>query len=207
MVISETLLLVQFEMVHIKDETIQDVGDITYLENEKKYKVILEGDGKRKVINNCDQCDYESKSAREIKSHVLTAHKGVILQCKFCSLIHDSKGEIPYHMQRFHKDMSCTSCGELCKGEINLNGHKLRMHAKIKTKFHSVFACDQCFSEFKTTTGLKLHIQNKHDKIKYSCDQCEFTASQKGHIIRHKKVRHEGFRVSCQSCNYTATGK
>ena len=36
------------------------------------------------------------------------------------------------------------------------------------------------------------HIENKHERVRYSCDQCEYAATTTYLLKKHIKNRHEG---------------
>ena len=40
------------------------------------------------------------------------------------------------------------------------------------------------------SNNLTLHIQSKHEGVKYACNQCEYKATQKTNLRTHKKKKH-----------------
>ena len=49
-----------------------------------------------------------------------------------------------------------------------------------------------CKCEFAASTGnsLKIHIENKHEGVRYPCLKCEYAATQAGDLKRHTKTIH-----------------
>ena len=64
------------------------------------------------------------------------------------------------------------------------------------------YQCQQC--DFKTTHKhlLKVHVQNKHEGIKYPCQQCDHQATTSSNLTNHVKSKHEGIKYPCQQCEY-----
>ena len=49
------------------------------------------------------------------------------------------------------------------------------------------YPCDQVATQ---AGGLKRHIENKHEGIRYLCDQCEYVATQSFYLKMHQKRKH-----------------
>jgi len=75
----------------------------------------------------------------------------------------------------------------------------------ITQNVEGMFICDQCQNQFTTKGSLKMHIQAKHDGIKYACSQCEYQTSYQSDLNKHFRSKHEGFKYSCNQCEYQAT--
>ena len=52
------------------------------------------------------------------------------------------------------------------------------------------YDCEPCQKTFSTQSNLTLHIQSKHEGIKYACDQCDYQATQKSSLGAHIKRKH-----------------
>jgi len=68
-----------------------------------------------------------------------------------------------------------------------------------------IFTCDQCQNQFKTKGSLKIHIQAKHDGIKYACNQCDHQSTRQDYLRVHIQSKHEGIKYACSQCEYQAT--
>lgn len=64
------------------------------------------------------------------------------------------------------------------------------------------FVCDIC--EYKATrqTHLTLHIESKHEGIRYGCNICPFKTITNNFLKVHKQFAHEGKRFECNSCDF-----
>ena len=62
--------------------------------------------------------------------------------------------------------------------------------------------CD--YSSLKKSQ-LQVHVQIKHQNIKYTCDQCDYVATQPLNLSKHKKIVHEGFQIQCDQCEQKFT--
>jgi len=56
-------------------------------------------------------------------------------------------------------------------------------------------------------TNLKLHIQIKHDGVRFPCHLCNFFATRKSTLKTHIASIHEGIKYPCDLCTYAATQK
>ena len=52
---------------------------------------------------------------------------------------------------------------------------------------------------------LKIHIENKHDGVRYPCYHCEYAATQACVLKKHIENKHIGVRYPCLQCVYAAT--
>ena len=55
-----------------------------------------------------------------------------------------------------------------------------------------VYECNHCQNKFTTKPGLKLHIESKHEGVKFACMQCEYQATRQSALTRHIQSKHEG---------------
>jgi len=72
-----------------------------------------------------------------------------------------------------------------------------------KTK--TLFPCNQCDSKYFRIDSLRIHIENKHEGIRYGCNLCNFKSTQKSGLKLHIQSIHEGIKYSCKHCEYKAT--
>ena len=64
-----------------------------------------------------------------------------------------------------------------------------------------------CQNTFANKHNLTVHIQSKHEGIKYACDHCGNQFNQKSHLTTHFQSKHEGIKNACDQCDYRATRK
>ena len=67
-----------------------------------------------------------------------------------------------------------------------------------------IFTCEQCQNQFTTKGSLKIHIQSKHDGIKYACNHCEYQGTTQGNLKIHIQSKHDGIKYACNHCEYQA---
>merc|ERR1712129_597232 len=57
-------------------------------------------------------------------------------------------------------------------------------------KIGNVFSCDKCEYRAKWAQKMKLHIDAKHNNVKYSCELCAYSSGYPHHLYTHKKTKH-----------------
>ena len=50
--------------------------------------------------------------------------------------------------------------------------------------------CDKCSKEFKTKSGLRLHVESVHKGIRFPCHICKKEFCSKYEVVRHQKNIH-----------------
>ena len=82
---------------------------------------------------------------------------------------------------------------------------------QIGVIFRFIFSLDmrvssiQCDYQATYQSNLLIHIQSKHEGIKYPCNQCDYQATRQSSLQRHIESRHEGIKYPCNQCDYLAT--
>ena len=61
--------------------------------------------------------------------------------------------------------------------------------------------CRQCDYENSALYNLRLHVESKHEGVRYPCNQCDYKATREVHLRRHKEIKHEGVRYPCDKCD------
>ena len=65
------------------------------------------------------------------------------------------------------------------------------------------FHCNLCSSTFTVKSSLTKHIDQIHNKIRYSCDLCEKSFTSKQNLKFHIESVHEQLKHNCSYCNST----
>jgi len=88
------------------------------------------------------------------------------------------------------------------------NSHALKKHKNTRHSLES-FTCPSMECDYVThdQTNLKLHIQIKHDGVRFPCHLCNFFATRKSTLKTHIASIHEGIKYPCDLCTYAATQK
>ena len=50
--------------------------------------------------------------------------------------------------------------------------------------------CDKCSKEFKTKSGLKLHVESVHKGLRFPCEICKKEFCSKYEVVRHQRNIH-----------------
>ena len=52
---------------------------------------------------------------------------------------------------------------------------------------------------------LKIHVESKHEGVRYPCSQCEHAATTAEALKIHVKSKHDGVRYPCPECEFYST--
>ena len=63
------------------------------------------------------------------------------------------------------------------------------------------YFCQECQKSYKTSEGLRIHKQSKHQGIRHPCDQCKFSGITVFALKDHIKAQHEGIKFDCDKCS------
>ena len=55
----------------------------------------------------------------------------------------------------------------------------------------------KCEHAATTASSLKIHIEIKHEGVRYLCDKCHYTATGAGYLRRHTKCKHARVSYPC----------
>ena len=94
--------------------------------------------------HRCTKCDKKFAEKTNLTRHFKTFHSLVVMKCKECGVVLESKFEYDRHIS-FHQDLSirCNVCDKGFKNKKALDRHKL-IHSNAKS--YECSACDKTFS-------------------------------------------------------------
>ena len=147
----------------------------------------------------CGVCDktYQTETARENheKRHGI---EGNTFQCKICEQDLVSQRQLILHVKHIHplkKEHSCTLCDRKF-AEITEKIVHERKHMGLNP-----FECQRCKKFFKTSSGLKSHVADVHEKNgAHACRHCEKTYYNESQLIDHER-KHTGLKpFTCDNC-------
>ncbi|XP_055687493.1 zinc finger and SCAN domain-containing protein 26-like [Lutzomyia longipalpis] len=138
----------------------------------------------------CSICDKTFKKSFGLSHHKKIHIKSRNFLCAHCPKNFVSKRYLARHLQIHFEtfSMECAICGKLYKTKNAFNAHMWR-HLK---RSHQ---CGICKKDFSTTSHVKRHIREVHEKINsirwYQCGICEKNFTTSSHVKRHIREVHE----------------
>ena len=190
-------------------------------------------------IRPCLQCEESFDKSSDLKVHLALVHKQYgnhfitpaekkkekeeerrreiqstrpeILETFVCSICgHKAKQHRSTHMRRYHKEIPCEDCGEICGGEIGYRLHRRTYHYSTlllekneKRKQNKEFVCEHCGKSFDSKYACSSHISKMHKAKDIACERCEEHFEKKTDYRNHLREQHavEPW-FSCQQCDY-----
>ena len=147
---------------------------------------------KKAQKHQCDQCEKEYASKKDLAHHKTHVHEGLKnFQCDLCGNDFARKDYLKKHIQNTHegqRNYQCSHCGQCCTRKSGLNKHIERFHKEFRK-----FPCDRCPKSFATKGELANHILNIHEGVKnYRCPLCNKEFFRKDNFETHIKIVHRG---------------
>ena len=165
----------------------------------------------------CKECDFKTRCAKEIWSHIKNTGHGEIYQCKPCGTTYKNNEVLRKHIRKSHpigqQSFICDLCGYKTNSRDNFTAHNRANHGTKKQ-------CPYCEKTFKDKPKLDMHIDNSHpgvQPVEFQCEMCGkefmFKASHTEHVYRHSYVRKKcpkrelsldsEKRLQCSKCEVT----
>ena len=124
------------------------------------------------VNNNCEECDYEFVSKKELKRHVKSVHYFVKFDCDQCSATFNRKDNYERHLEKIHSTecldgFRCDLCNIFFARKDNFMRHKLSSldsDGCLKNK------CSDCDESFCSAKLLRDHRKTHGSEIR--CEEC-----------------------------------
>ena len=147
-------------------------------------------------FQNCDNCEYSTRSIPQMKRHTQVHHSEIQFQCTLCSYRAKEKKNLDHHIRRKHvkiKEFKCELCEYACYDKYGLRKHKASIHEGQRIK------CDECQLSF-SVTSLSSHKRRYHSNYFFECEDCSYGTKDNSSLKQHKKAEHEGIRYKCTIC-------
>ena len=180
----------------------------------KYYKEQKESRLQNVVVEQCDQCEFQTTKFDALRVHKKVKHCGVKQKCTDCEYFHVYPNRVKMHYNQVHlgikrergpQQLKCRR--ESCEYAGTTNCFELQSH--------SLFFCEQCELSFERSDSLKWHNDRIHEglvrrqtKIPRSCKEegCTYI----GHNLKqHVERKHEGIivRLKCNvlNCDFETT--
>ena len=117
-----------------------------------------------------------------------TSSHGQLFPCLKCSFKSSKASNLRNHLMNKHAFKKATEMKEVVEKLQNPDGD-----SDLKTSYK----CDQCEHVASKKLSLKLHIQSKHEGLRFPCDHCDYKATQKQLLKKHINEKHDGSMFSC----------
>ncbi|KAM8860765.1 zinc finger protein 592 [Synchiropus picturatus] len=144
----------------------------------------------------CLECNKQLPDHKALAGHYQNQtkdNKGLI--CKVCMMLLPNKCSFRAH-QRIHAHKSpfiCPECGGLSRsGDIQKHIKENCLHYTRK----AWYKCLHCDVVFKTLTGQKSHIEEKHCEVFYKCSVCPVAFKTSDGCEVHLKRKHNASKIS-----------
>lgn len=113
-------------------------------------------------LHRCEECKKDFCAIKDLKRHLIISHRGTSVVCPHC--------------EKAFREM-----------------RNFLRHIKIHDKDYSkeTFRCGECNKICGTKTGLKLHMNNGHQKATHICNICGKTLSSSWNLNKHFKLHIE----------------
>jgi len=150
---------------------------------------------------SCSFCDKTYSREADKKAHE-KKHWAAdsTFRCKVCQMENVSQRALSLHIKNIHKEKKEYSCEfKFCDREFNTVAEKIvheRKHMGLKP-----FQCNVCQKFFTTSSGLKCHISDIHEKNgAFACGYCEKTYYNESQRVDHER-KHTGLKpFTCDKC-------
>ena len=109
---------------------------------------------------NCDLCDIELRSKRELKLHEMThSYKEVNFKCEECDFSGNNEVSMEVHVNKVHtEELECGLCECVAKDLESLELHLVTCQ---------IYECKHCGERYKSISDIKKHMAEKHRKNEY----------------------------------------
>ena len=126
----------------------------------------------KKEKNACDKCDYKTKEASHLRSHIAAVHDKI----KHC----------------------CDTCDYKSSWKQNLDDHIKHTHRNVAKVLKVPYPCGLCDYSTSKLGNLKIHAEAVHLKKREECVMCGHTTSGKSNMRKHLIKAHNGVKNEIQ---------
>lgn len=142
--------------------------------NEQTLKLTHPED---KAKFSCDECNFESKSAGKLYSHIANEHNDGKFICKYCMFETLNKTSMYNHKKKY--------CPEVKEKSEGLDLDK-PVCAKVNGKV--TYTCSYCDYVGKSEGVVYSHMADEHDMKKFQCGYCKFETGNKTSMYNHNTM-------------------
>ena len=156
---SPSILLTQFNSKETMDQNLEKY-DLNNYDNNITSPRTMTKTGTTK--NKCNQCDFASSQAGNLRAHLKTHSGEKPNKCNQCDYASSHSGHLRTHMKTHSGDKSnkCNQCDYASSQASNLRTH-LKTHSGEKPK-----KCNQCDFASSRAGTLRRHFKTQWRKVK-----------------------------------------
>lgn len=144
----------------------------------------------------CTICNKNFAHSFALVRHLNTVHGAQPrIKCEKCVKTFTRRGDYKSHL-KLHKTrpFHCQSfpCKFMSQTKEALEKHELVTHIKPKWYRQVKHTCSKCDKTYKSSLGLKRHVDKEHLGLMFQCDLCGKKLTRKDHIRDHLLKQHLG---------------
>ncbi|XP_076628946.1 uncharacterized protein LOC143345562 isoform X5 [Colletes latitarsis] len=142
--------------------------------------------------NTCPLCQKRFDNEKQMERHILRAHKNRY-RCKSCQFSYASEDDLKKHMKTHEKDilMECPFCHLKYKRMCGLRAHQIREHSTVDPKSVRGPNPDQSNKDSISNYSLMNRSANQPATKRYICQFCDNAYPKKSYLVAHKRIVHE----------------
>ncbi|KAL4707517.1 hypothetical protein ACJJTC_000269 [Scirpophaga incertulas] len=143
-----------------------------------------------KMIQQCDYCEFKTKSKTSMTQHMLRHKNATTLHCEFPGCRYKSYYELAMqkHKQK-HKELGvklqCTKCPFQ-----SMNKYILKYHEEAHVTGKKKYTCDQCNYATILPANLVQHKYKHSTEKRFKCEVCPFATKYNTSLRFHVKNKH-----------------
>ncbi|XP_042364238.1 zinc finger protein 184-like [Plectropomus leopardus] len=149
------------------------------------------------IKEQCQESHQDNQRGKESKGFKSkNKHKpaDTSLCCVECNKSFPDAARLKTHNLR-HKPCSCTMCGEIFKGFVNLNHHYVEVH-----NFRGPFPCTLCERTYTDLRGLVRHERFHTGELPFKCSKCPKAFSYASALTLHDRTHTKEAPFLCWDC-------
>ena len=201
------------------EERIESLGKLMNDIAKKEEIMTKETQTESSICLNCEECNFEAKSEREIGFHIgknhgqisnqesdmdISSSSEVVRFCEMCEYVAKDKHNFDQHMSSEHNSkvdycqnmFACTFCKQAFQNRSDLMKHKKFKHADKVSQCWN-FTIKKC--SYSDETCWFSHSEITGDD--FECNFCDKKFSNQSNFLKHRKEYHKHSVPACRNLN------
>ncbi|KAF4528709.1 hypothetical protein B566_EDAN014277 [Ephemera danica] len=152
---------------------------------------------KPQSVRRCSVCDFTTKSATKLKSHLAEFH-GFAPGDNDVDMNEEEDVNTPrVNSQGKVKTFRCKQCNFVAVTKLDFWSHT-RSHIKNE----KMLSCPRCPFVTEYKHHLEYHLRNHSGSKPFKCSQCSYSCVNKSMLNSHLKSHSNVYQYRCADCNY-----